>query len=593
MATNGIDFVIGGKDNASGAMSAVEQSLGSIESALGGMSNQAVETEKFMDKLLDQQIEMNRIFEKTAAGTKQVSSGMKASSTDIKTRTAEEKKSIISAKSLTIALTGLAAAYAIIKASIAVLGGLDKINSAYALQTKNVKDLNSALAARGQSSQSKPMQDFAASLQKLTGVGDEVTIGLMQQAIAMGYATDAADDATKAAVGLADVTGKTAEQSLGDMKEALQGNFEAFHGLNPQIMYMRTNQEKLAAVFAIANQGLKQQSQNMLTVEGSGRRVDGAFGDLLESVGAIIAPFRVLINAGIQKLSESLQTVLAPAVEYANEMLANIGPIIDWVKEKVVQGINIIIGAFTFLEVIVTNLGSVWELISLSTELAMGKIVGWVRWAFLDVIPKLIEWDMENFTKVLETGFNLAYTIVSNHVTKIVDALAAMWKYIASGGQTDLLAELGAISARSYLDGFESTIGALPEIAGRKLTEREKELAEKMGQIGANLGQQFSDKMKERMIGIGDTVGSELQSASDQFNLQGRKAVLMQGINAQESRLLTRGPGSIMTIAQATEQITKRLDILLGKPGLQNDDAATIAAIKEKKEKEIKLVPVQ
>ena len=48
-----------------------------------------------------------------------------------------------------------------------------------------------------------------------------------------------------------------------------------------------------------------------------------------------------------------------------------------------------------------------------------------------------------------------------------------------------------------------------------------------------------------------------------------------------------------MTIAQATEQITKRLDILLGKPGLQNDDAATIAAIKEKKEKEIKLVPVQ
>jgi hypothetical protein len=588
---NGIDFVIGGKDQASPALSEVEKS---------------------MDKLLDQQIEYDRIQRKLASRNTdlgqsyddmvdEVTGYHKAvaksvtqvdkSTTSIEKNTQAAKKSESSSSKLAAVIGGLAAAYVALKGVVAAAASIDKINAAFDLQTASVKKLNSALNVRGHAAASQGMQDFAAQMQKLTGVGDEVTIGLMSQATEMGFATGAINDATKAAIGLSDVTGKSLEQSLSDVKAALQGNFDAFTGLNPQIMYMRTNQEKLAAVMKIAGQGLRDQSQNMLTVEGSGKRATGAFGDLLESIGAILAPVRVLINAGIQKLSESLQSVLAPAVEYANEVLANIGPMIDWVKEKIVQGVNIIIGAFTFLEVIITNLGSVWDLIAASAELAMISTIESVKYALTEVIPAYATWFGENFVNLIRDGLNLAFTVVVNHVAKIIDAFQALWNFIASGGTSDILGQLGEIAGRSYLEGFESSLTSLPEIAGRKLTDREKELAEKVGAIGSRLGDEFTNKMKERMIGVGDTLGSELQSASDNFNLKGQNHILMQGINATESRLLTRGPANTYESRMLDE--TKRQGMILLRTGeWVQATAEEMAEMNRQNKDAVKLVPV-
>ena len=565
MATNGIDFVIGGKDEASPAIDEVEKS---------------------MDKLLDQQIEYDRIQKKVAKSTTVATQAIQ------KQEKAESSLETKTSK-LNIAVGALVVAYGAIKAATALLGGLDKINAAYDQQTASVKKLNSVLNVRGHAAASQGMQDFASQMQKLTGVGDEVTIGLMSQAAEMGFATGAINDATKAAIGLSDVTGKGLEQSLSDVKAALQGNFDAFIGLNPQIMYMRTNQEKLAAVMKIAGQGLNDQSKNMLTVEGSGKRATGAFGDLLESISAILAPVRVLINAGLQQLSESLQSVLVPAVEYANEVLANIGPIMDWVKEKVVLAINIMIGAFTWLEVEIRNLDLIWELWKSAAELAMIYVSETIMHALTEVIPAYAEWWADNFVNIFETAFSLVFTVVSNHISKIIDALKALWEFIASGGSSDILGDLGAISARSYLEGFESSLTSLPEIAGRKLTEREKELAEKIGAIGSRLGDEFTKKMKERMIGVGDTLGSELSSASDKFNLKGQNNVLMQGINATESRLLTRGPASTFQ-SQVTDQLGRIANSLADVSQSTGDSKENLDRIKEaaqEERKKINLVP--
>jgi hypothetical protein len=410
------------------------------------------------------------------------------------------------------------------------------------------------------------MQQVAKDLEKLTGVSDQTTLALMQQAQSMGFATGAMDDAAKAALGLAAATGKTAEQSLGDMKAALEGNFESFHGLNPQIMFMRTNQEKLAAVLAIANQGLAQQAADTTSVAGSGRRADTAMGTLMETFGAIIAPIRVLISAGLQQLAETLTGMMAPAAEYATSVLENIGPIMDYVKEKVVQGINVVIGAFTFLEVILTNLGTVWDLVLAYAEKTMLGIVGAVMHALTEVIPAYAMWFGENFVNLIRDGLMLAFTVVTNHIAKIVDAFQALWDFIASGGQTDVLGELGNIAGRSYLEGFQSSLTALPEIAARQLSQREQDLADKVGKIGAKLGNEFSDKMEERMVGVGSTISDEMSAATSNINLKGKGAVMTQGIPATEGRLLTRGPGT--RIPELMQQI---LNELKKKPNKENN----------------------
>lgn len=493
--SNGIDFVIGGKDKAKPAMSSVEQSLQRLE---------------------------------TKADTVAKSTARLAAVSGV-----------------------LAGAYAAVKSALAALGGLNAINAAYETQTKAVKNLTSALTVRGAAGaeQSKQMQSMAADLQKLTGVGDEVTIGLMQQATAIGFASDKIDDATKAAVGLADVTGKSLDASLGDLKAALEGNFDAFVGLNPQIMYMRTNQEKLAAVMAIAQQGLEQQSRNMTTVEGSGKRASGAIGDLMEVIGAIIAPIRVLVNAGLQTLAESLQTVLAPAAEYATSILQNIGPIMDWVKEKVIQGVNLIIGAFTFLEVVLTNLGDVWEMAKAYAEMTMIGIQESVMHTLTVAIPEYAKWFGANFVNLIKDAFNAVFAVITNAGKIIGEMVYQIFAFIASGGEggiNGLMRDLGQAASRSLLDGFESSLTSLPEIAERELTQREKDLADKIGAIGGRLGQEFSDKMSERMLGVGSSLGDELNAATNGINLKGRPNVITQGINVTEGRLLTRGPGSTL-----------------------------------------------
>ena len=489
--SNSIDFIIGGKDKAAPAMNSVEKSLQRLEQKTESVAKST-----------------NRLANITGA---------------------------------------LTAVYVAVKAAMAALGGLDKINAAYDAQAESVRKLNSALQIRGASAASNEMQNVAKSIEKMTGVSDNAALALMQQASGMGFATGKMDDAAKAAIGLGNAMGKDAAASMGDLKSALEGNFDAFYAVNPQIMYMRTNQDKLAAVMAIANQGLAAQAADMTTVAGSGRRADSAMSSLMESIGKIIAPIRVLINAGLQQLATSFDALLVPAVEYATQVLENIGPIMDYVKEKVIQAINIVIGAFTFLEVVVTNLGSVWEIAKAAAELAMITISETIMHTLTETIPAYVMWFGENVINLMSDAFNGVIAIITNAGRIIGESVYQIFAFIASGGEggiDGLMAGLGEAASISLLDGFKSQLTSLPEIAARQLTEREKDLAEKIGAVGGRLGEQFSDKMKERMLGVGSTLSSEVQNAASSIDLKMRPSVLMGGIPATEGRLLTRGPGT-------------------------------------------------
>jgi hypothetical protein len=377
------------------------------------------------------------------------------------------------------------------------------------------------------------------------------------------------------------------------MKAALEGNFEAFHGLNPQIMYMRTNSEKMAAILAIANQGLDSMAASTTSVSGSGRRADTAIGSLMETIGAILAPVRVLINAGLQQLSESLESVLAPAAAYAESVLANIGPIMDYVKEKVVQGVNIVIGAFTFLETILTNLGDVWEMAKAYAEMSMIGMQENVMHVLTVAIPEYAKWFGENFINLIKDAFNGVITIVMNAGRILGDMVYEIFAFIASGGEggvSGLMRGLGESASRSLLDGFESSLTALPEIAERQLTQREKDLADKIGSIGGRLGAEFSDKFSERMVGIGSGLGDELSAATKNIDLKAKSAVVMQGNQATEGRLLTRGPGTYLP-----NKLDQIIQLLRNPPGQKqeqkdrNDTLEAINALKKKKEAELKL----
>jgi len=303
--STGIDFVIGGKDRAGPAMAKVGTAMAKLESGA------------------------NRL--KTAT------------------------------MSLTAALAPLLAIFALVRTVQGFGNAIADANAAYDKQADAVSGLNKALELQGANvaKESARLQAFAGDLQKLTGVGDEATLAFMKQASMLGVNADQLEDVTKASIGLAEVTGQSLEESLKSLRTAQEGNFSGFEEQLPQLKAMATAEEKLAYVTEMAAKGLEAKADASMTVSGMAERANGAIGDLMEMVGQLLAPIRILISQGLKTLAESLQQVLAPAAQYAQSVLENIGPVMDYVKEKVVQAVNGIIAAFTFVEGVVTNLGSI------------------------------------------------------------------------------------------------------------------------------------------------------------------------------------------------------------------------------------------
>jgi hypothetical protein len=462
-----------------------------------------------------------------------------------------------STRALTRLTVGITAAYGAFKAAMAAMGGMSAINAAYDRQADSVRGLETALRLQGEEVEgnSARLQGFASQLQQLAGVGDEATLALMKKASTLGITADQMEDATKATIGLSEATGMGLDASLRAVQQAMEGNFSMLERQVPALRGMATEEEKLAHVLDLANRGLLAKADASNTASGMSERASNALGDLMESVGALLAPLRMIVSQGIIVFAEAWMHILEPAVAMAKTAMENIGPVLDWLREKIVNHVNRVIAAFTFIEVIVTNLDSVWAMMAANAELRLRQLAGIVMHALTVEIPAYAGWFAENFVNLIRDGLTAAYMVVVNSVTNIIDAFQALWDFIASGGQTDILGSLGEIAGRSYLEGFESSLTSLPEIAERSITAREKELSEKIGQIGNDLGEQFATKFADRAIKLGEGVGDSLATDIDlavnkKIDDSLAKKTGAGGaaggatLSASESRLLTRGPAN-------------------------------------------------
>lgn len=542
--SNGIDFVIGGKDRASAPMASTEKSLKRLE-----------------------------------VGTQRLQKASQA---------------------LMATMAPLLAALAGIKIAQFASGQVKGAAEAADTLAESTKKLTNALQARNESlAQSDELRAVAKSLEVLTGINDTVTLGLMHQATALGVQTDRLDDAAKAAIGLAEATGKDLSAALSDVTAALQGNFEAFYGINPQIQFMRTNEEKLAAVLQMAEQGLLSKSKSLFTAAGMSERATTAVTSLKESIGRLLEPIRVLISTGIEQWARSLNDLLVPAVDWMNVKLQEIGSVMEWVGTKVIQGVNVWITAFTAAEVAVTNLGTVLEIMKSQAELYMIQVSESVKHTFTEVIPPYLKWFGENFTNLMRDAFNGVIAIVQNAGKIIGDMSIQMFQFIASGGSggiSKLMENLGRTASRSLTEGFQSSLTALPEIAARNLTEREKELTERIGQMGEALGESFAEKLEGRLLGVKDLLANLIKgmtgSAGKTIDLKMRPNAITQGVQATEGRLLTRGPASqvpqmldsihrtLRDISQANIRTANATEEINKKPVFAPEDELVLVAVK-------------
>jgi hypothetical protein len=456
------------------------------------------------------------------------------------------------------------------KAWSSFTGSLAGASAAYDTQVEAVKGLETALRLNGEevSGQSATLQKFAGDLQALTGVGDEVTLGLMKQASMLGVSADKLQDTAKAAIGLAEATGGDLEAGLRAARLAQEGNFTALQKIIPALKDAATDEEKLAMVQAFATKGLEAKVDASNRLVGAEERAAGAVGDLMEVVGSLLAPVREVIAIGIKAMAEALTGILAPAATYVADLFEKWKPII---VQAIEDAVNAVVAGITIAEVIFANFGSVVGMVIDSIKLKYETYRADTEHLFVTTIPAYLTWFADNFFNIIETAFSAVYTVISNHISKISDAFTAFWNFIASRGGTDLLGQLGEIAGRSYLDGFSSSIESMPTVAERALTEREQELQNKIGETAGNLAKQFNEKFAERAIRLGEGVGDNLAAGidlalkkqiddaklTDGISALANKGSQIASLSATESRLLTRGPGSRETVEDLLKQVIR------------------------------------
>jgi len=546
--SNVIDFVINGKDNAKPAMASVEQSLERLQ--------------------------------KKASLVSAVSSGLNST------------------------IGQIAAWYAATKAVMGMFGALESVNHAFDEHAKSVAELEVALKMQGVAVEAEMgrLEDYANAMQRATGENDSAVMAVMKEAAMLGIASDKLDDMATAAYGLAEATGKDVSSAMTMMRQATEGNFEAFNRAIPQLRTMTTDEERFAAVLALAARGMEAKATWASKVEESGAGAMTAIDKLKESVGAIVAPFRVFLNTAIETFVSALNHLLTPAVEWFTQAMENIGPIVQGIRDLINYAINFIIGVFTRFEVVILNLGQVWTLVVSSVELYLLEMAGEIEHTLMTVIPGYVMWFGENIINLFKDAWNGVLQVYYNATRMIAEIMVELWTFVfedMGAGSAALGDRIGAILASGLTTGFESSLTDLPDIAVRTISEREKDLAKQIGDIGASLGDEFARKMAERMVGVGDGITDELNKEIDlqvNSNDKEKKAKRNDGtfgasINAMESRLLTRGPGS--TYEARMLELTVRGTAVLGVIGdRMKMTVEELRKVGEKMDDNLQLVPV-
>lgn len=500
----------------------------------------------------------------------QVQNATKATGNDVKkmaTKTNQASRTISNAFSaIQSSFAPLLAIFAAVKTATAGFQFVSNAAEAFDTQEEAVRGLTSALKIHnsdGIGPSIEMHQSFAAALQNSINVGDEVTLGLMKQATMLGVSNDQLQEVTRAAIGMAEATGASLEDSLRKVNETINGNSEAFAEFLPQLRNASTEQEKLAIVLKTAEAGLQQQADRSNTAQGSAQRLANTWGDFREVVGQALAPVRMMINNGLNVLVQVIQSAVIPALQA-------ITPSVETVQQIMQRFAVHLVSVVTTAEVIIGNLPTIWEIVSTKVRLYVTGIVEDIRHGFTQVIPAYLQWFGENAFTMISDAFNAAVVSVINSTRQIADIISRMWEFVRSGfqgGPEALFADIGQIAARNLLDGFQAKTKELPKIMGRSITDGEQAMLAKVNGATENLSDQFKKKLADRLKALGKSSGKELLAglslslgASESENVLDKIAKGSKGnseLSGKVSRLLTRGQASQDPAKQAVELLKK------------------------------------
>ena len=182
----------------------------------------------------------------------------------------------------------------------ATIAGAFAVNKIYDFAKKSVEaagiqeqaeaKLRAAIEANGKAVDEtfKSHVEFASQLQKLTTVGDETTIELIQMAEAMQ--SDAPQQAAQGAIALSKAYGMNLQAALKGVARAQAGDYQMLQRYIPALQTASTEAEKHAVFQKALADGFEIAKAEALTGTGAIKQMQNALGDVMERIGAALLP---------------------------------------------------------------------------------------------------------------------------------------------------------------------------------------------------------------------------------------------------------------------------------------------------------------
>jgi hypothetical protein len=330
----------------------------------------------------------------------------------------------------------------------------------------------------------------------------------MSQALRRGAATDSIEDMTEAALGLSRVFDRDLSSAMRMVEDAVNGNFDAFKGLIPNIDQLATNEEKLAAVSELATKGLLNKAESAKSALEASDALKVATKNLYESFGALLAPIRDVVYRGFVVAFEFIQASMLPAmddfVNYSEQLANAMQGVGKTIAEAFVTG-------FTAAEIAIFRFNDVLDVISASVLLSATKIYNDVVFVFDGLLAKA-EWFVDAYSKLLSGRFT-----------------------------------------------FEDVLKEMPSFGERAVTETEKSLQAILDEAVGGLTEDFDTKIRERLQALQDAM--KLDIDIDLKPREGAASALqeqLRSLTAFESRVLVRGQTD-SPIAKLVENTSKQV----------------------------------
>ena len=288
-------------------------------------------------------------------------------------------------------------------------------------------------------------------------------------------------------------------------------------------------------------------------------------GGLATVLSFVLSPLGLVIAAVV-----ALGAVLASTTDLGSKAIEWLGKAFGWFKGAVVTAISAVVFA-------VKNWRQVLEYAAVAGVLNIVRFASQVKHFFVDVIPATLKWFLQNWRDIFTTMWNFTRTVTTNIGRNLKALWDAIWGFVKGEGWN--------FEWTPLLEGFESAIKKMPEIAERQIAPLEKELSDRVEALGEQLSKDFQAhdvEFREKLSGspLGKMLGLEgaieinapdlsgLQDAAElggmELSRQAAKVGVTGTFNAAALLGLQSGDAADRT-AKATEETAKNTKKLVDK----------------------------